>query len=348
MGNDEFAWTVLAEIYDSASQTVRIVGQKEAHLKDDGFVRFESMIISEIASNFKIRYRFLTPPGLIDNDITLPSYESSKLISSSKAEFSCISDNDNMVVVVNQTFVLNVSVIDKFFGRPVQNLDWKNHTWQAEISIHQLEKCQPEGTLLVDSLNRLDNLETGLFSFENLKITKTGLYLLSISFKTSDLDYEFSCLSKSLIVSREKRVLDDTVMPSSYFTFGGNFENFKHKTENIKAAMYNCYLEKYSLDLLTPISVYSGSVMVNFDFTGNAQNVTLFGQDVAAGIEILPGLPLISAILNDKEIAIEKTIINPPINENPDGNNQKSGTTQVNRALSAYFIIIINFFIFFY
>ena len=347
MGNDEFPWTVLAEIYESVSETVRIVGQTKAFLKDDGFVRFKNLIISEIASNFKIRYRFLTPPGLIDSDITLPVYESSKLISSSKAEFSCVSHNDNMVVVINQLFALNVSVVDKFFGRQVQNLDWKNHTWITQVNIHQIDKCQPEGNLLVDSINKLENFEKGLFTFENLKITKTGMYLLSIKFKTSDDDYDFSCLSKSLIVARENRILDDTVMPSSYFTFAGNFDNYKDKTELIKAAMYNCYLEKYTLDLLTPISVYSGSVMINFDFTGNAQNMTLFGQDVAAGIEIIPGLSLTSAILNDKQIVVERIIVDPPLDEN-DGDppsNERSNAKKLDINILA---LLINFLIFFF
>ncbi|RNA24524.1 fibrocystin-like protein, partial [Brachionus plicatilis] len=174
MANEEFPWIVEAEIYDSDSPSAQIVVQTEASLEDDGYVRFENMSISEITSSFKIRYKFKTPQGLTDSNYTPPSLASTKSLSSSKAEFSCISDQSNMVVVENEFFDLSISVIDKFSSKQVKNLDWKNHTWQATIGIHKMEKCQAEGSLQVDSLNTSAYLADGVFNFENLYINKTG------------------------------------------------------------------------------------------------------------------------------------------------------------------------------
>ncbi|RNA24523.1 fibrocystin-like protein, partial [Brachionus plicatilis] len=174
MANEEFPWIVEAEIYDSDSPSAQIVVQTEASLEDDGYVRFENMSISEITSSFKILYKFKTPQGLTDSNYTPPSLASTKSLSSTKAEFSCISDQSNMVVVENEFFDLSVSVIDKFSSKQVKNLDWKNHTWQATIGIHKMEKCQAEGSLQVDSLNTSAYLADGVFNFENLYINKTG------------------------------------------------------------------------------------------------------------------------------------------------------------------------------
>ncbi|CAF0814130.1 unnamed protein product, partial [Brachionus calyciflorus] len=318
MDNEQFPWVVEAELYNCDSPTARIVLQTEAKLQDDGFVRFENLSISQITTRFQIRYRFKTPTGLTNSTYIPPSFDSKKVTASNKAEFSCVTIENNLAVVVNKTFTLTVSVTDKISKFPVKNLDWKNHTWEATIAMYQLDSCETGGKLQVNSLNTSANLADGLFSFENLYITKSGMYLLIISIKSSDNEYSFSCVSKSVTVSNTQVILDDTIYPSTFLRFSGNFADYKDKTELIKAKFFNCYLAKYGLTITTPMSVYEGSIMINFDYSGTAEGVTQFSQDVSKGIS-MDGLKLISATLNDKEIKValnSDPVSNPiPIND---------------------------------
>ncbi|RNA22384.1 RNA-directed DNA polymerase from mobile element jockey-like [Brachionus plicatilis] len=304
MENEEFSWTVEAEIYESESPTARIVIQTEAFIADDGYVRFERLGISEITQNLKIRYTIKTPQSFLNSNYTPPSLDSTSSINSTRAEFICSTDQSSIVVGENDFFNLSVSVLDKFSSMTIKDINWKNHTWQTSLGIYQLDKCQPEGTLNTNVSNATALFSNGLINFENLLITKSGMYRLIISIQTTNDDYSFSCISNSIIVTKNQIYLDYTTIPSSYLTFDGNFHDYKNMVEDIKNIVYNCYLEQFSLTLKTPISVYEGSVMINFDYSGDPDRMTAFGQNISQGVEIVPGLSLVSAILNDRQITI--------------------------------------------
>ena len=306
MGNEEFPWIIEAEIFSSDNPSARIVNQNEAQLNDTGLVIFEKMGISEIASNIKIRYR-LKPPKNFNFNYTPPYLNSSIYIASSQAEFSCHLDQINLVVEKDKKFNLSATIVDKNSFLPIKNLNFRNLTWEASIEILQSDRCQPKGILEKILDNSTVYFKTSQIYFLNLSINQTGMYRFNISVRTVNNEYAFSCLTRTVIVSQEEMVLDNTTIPSSYFTFGGKFQDYKKMVEEIRSIMYNCYIERFSLRLKTPISVYEGSVMVNFDYSGSPERLTEFGENITQGLEILRGLQLISTTLNDRKIQVRAT-----------------------------------------
>ena len=345
MANEEFPWIVVAELYECSSPTAKLVLQTEAKLEDDGFIRFENLSISEITSSFKISYKFKTPSGLNDTSYKPPSFNSTKTTTSTKAEFTCASYQKNMAVLKNGFFNISVSVLDKETLKPVKNLDWKNHTWEASIGMYQLDKCQSNGQLKIDMTNTSANLVDGVFSFENLYITQSGMYMLSIMIRTSNDEFSFNCLSNSITVTETQAVLDDTVIPSTVLKFQGNFADFKDKVENIKAKFFNCYVVKNGLTITTPISVYEGSIMLNCDVSGSVDGMTKFGQDVVKGIELETGMSLISATVNDVAVTLNNTLTADVTNTNSDPVQIKSSAIPNVRIFKRNtFLILLYFF----
>lgn len=169
--------------------------------------------------------------------------------------------------------------------------------------MYTLDKCNSDGQLKTDSQLTSIDFENGVFKFNNLKITSSGMYVLLISLKTTNGEYAFDCVSKSILVQQAQQAItiNDDYPPGIVFKFSGNFSDHKSKLESYKTIFYNCIIEKYNITVSRSLSIYEGSIMLNTDGSGTASNLASMKEFIAAGFSLGDGVKLVSANLFDSE-----------------------------------------------
>lgn len=188
-------------------------------------------------------------------------------ISSSEPTLSCKVNEQGLIVETNAYFNITISIIDSLTSLSVKNISWKNFKWSASLSLLSLDKCGSSGTLNSLYSTVTFSTSTGLASFNDLSITSRGMYLLLVNVKTVGTnDYNFNCVSTPIQTKESNEVvgLDESLDPNVILTFTGNFSEQKSKLNHFQSMIFNCLLVKYNLKMTRFISLYEGSIKINF------------------------------------------------------------------------------------
>ena len=138
----------------------------------------------------------------------------------------------------------------------------KDFKWTASVELQPLDKCEPNGTLLLpNSRNTIFDMSSQTASFNRLRITQHGMYLLLVSVNTiNSNEYSFTCVSKPILVKYSKLARlqrAPTHEPNIYLTFEPKSTISSSLSQsNLKiyeATLYNCIIRQNALYLHTPI-----------------------------------------------------------------------------------------------
>ena len=175
----------------------------------------------------------------------------------------------------------------------------KNHTWMSTIELHSLGYHRASGQLSVVNSSVNFDPEQGIASFNNLQINAKGMYILVFSVYSTNGEYSFKCLSKSITVT----AADDIAMsystnsaPEYIIKFEGEYDSIDG--DEVKANVYN-FMLGYNIGIGN-IQVYQGSVYVSFYSSEFNSNLT--DTLIASGLTVDPNLSFSYANINGETI----------------------------------------------
>ena len=120
----------------------------------------------------------------------------------------------------------------------------------------ELGKCKPEGKLLIPNMDYTFNKHTEDVTLYDLRITKKGMYIISITINTNNSKFQtIDCSSKTILVKEKSTSAIRTQNNDSniILTFGGN-STLSHKILNeYKTILYNCFILQNGLNLKNEI-----------------------------------------------------------------------------------------------
>lgn len=275
-------------------------------LGQDGYARFESLGISNEINNFQIEYEFKLPKGVLNSSFN-PYTLRQSVKNSTKAILTCQANKEKLIINENQKFNLSISLVDQISLFPIKNISWKNHEWQASISLFQYSKCNLNGTLRIENNSTLIDPIKGLIWLNNLSIDKSGMYLLILNIKSSNQDYNLNCTTNSILVksSAKTLVLDEQAIPNFYLKFEANFTQHENNIEEYKALVYNCLILKHDLTLNREITVYEGSIMVNTALEGATSNINYLKEELIEGFDLVQNVSLKSVNFFDRAFDVK-------------------------------------------
>ncbi len=105
------------------------------------------------------------------------------------------------VVSVNEIFNISVVIIDSQSRLQIGNLEWRNFTWLANVSLYNLPEFNSNGTLnKTDTSSIVIDLSTGTIIATNLIINTIGMYLIKVQLISSNNEYDLSLISSGILV----------------------------------------------------------------------------------------------------------------------------------------------------
>ncbi len=119
----------------------------------------------------------------------------------------------------------------------------------------ELGKCKPEGKLLKPNMDYTFNKHTEVVTLYGLRITKKGMYIISISINTNNTKFQkIDCSSKTILVKEKTSAIRTLNNDSNIIlTFSGN-STLNHKILNeYKTILYNCFILENGLNLKSEI-----------------------------------------------------------------------------------------------
>ena len=120
----------------------------------------------------------------------------------------------------------------------------------------ELGQCKPEGKLLIPNMDYKFNKHTEVVTLHDLRITKKGMYIISITINTNNSKIQkIDCSSKTILVKEKRTSAIRTQYNDSniILKFGGNF-TLNHKILNeYKTILYNCFILQNGLNLKSEI-----------------------------------------------------------------------------------------------
>ena len=216
---------------------------------------------------------------------------SSNSLKSERPQLTCKDTSSNIIANENQNFNLTITIVDKETNIKMPNISWNNYQWTASIRLYSIGYYPASGTLSVSSASVIFDTSSGLAEFDNLKITKAGMYMISINVATTNNDYNFQCYSNLIQIIKSTTVLktySSETEPDYTLKFNGNYNDIN--PAEVKASVYN-YISSYGINI-AGINAYSGSVYITF-FSSDT-SASLMNQLIANGLTISPSLTFVS------------------------------------------------------
>ena len=216
-------------------------------------------------------------------------------VSAAKPQLTCRDYSSTVLVNELELFNLTISIVDQTSLIKIPNITWNNYAWTARIQMFSLGYYPGKGNLSTSNTTVTFDQTTGLALFTNLAITKSGMYLISITVASTNNEYSLQCYSNLIQIKQAKAVLksySSEVEPDYVLKFNGNYSQID--PNEIKANIYN-YISDYGVNI-AGITSYPGSVFVAF-YSDDSSD-TLINQLIAAGINISSSLTFVSISLN--------------------------------------------------
>ncbi|CAF0710276.1 unnamed protein product [Brachionus calyciflorus] len=294
------SWKVIARLSTSSNPSARIIYETEALVRNDGFIQFEFLGISDI-TNFVIEFELRTPSN--NTIASVPSVQQTSK-TSNKAVLTCRPNDQTLIVDSNQKFNLSFVIVDQILLRPIQNIDWKNHQWQASARIYGISKSQPSGVLR-STTNMIEiNSQSSSIKLLDLSIDSPGMYLIEFIVVTSNNDYFLRNTSRPVIIKRSDQniILNEQNEPNIYLEFDSSFDQSGEKANIIRAIIYNSFVNKYNLTLTKEISLYDGK-LANFAVELSI-NLAKLENEWNNGFKLIDNVNLIKARIVEQDYSV--------------------------------------------
>jgi hypothetical protein len=105
------------------------------------------------------------------------------------------------VVSINEMFNISVVIIDSQSRLQIGNIQWRNFTWLASVSLYNLPEFNSNGTLnKTDTSSIIIDISTGTIIATNLIINTIGMYLIKVQLISSNNEYNLSLISNGILV----------------------------------------------------------------------------------------------------------------------------------------------------
>jgi hypothetical protein len=167
----------------------------------------------------------------------------------------------------------------------------------------------------------------GIASFNNLKISQKGMYLILVDVRTVNTNqYNLFCISTPIIVKTSTQTLmsAENDAPNIYLTFSGNFTNNKQNLKHFESMLYNCLLVNHDLTMDRSITLYEGSIKAVLSSSGTAQSFANLISDLA-NFTLADDVFLVSGTILDQNYNFSSRDLIDPINPS----NPSNPTTPV-------------------
>ncbi|XP_069115782.1 fibrocystin-L-like [Argopecten irradians] len=174
-------------------------------------------------------------------------------------------------VVENAVLEIKTELFDNSTNALITDVFWKNHTWNVTIQLNT--KVGPLGTLTGTTQVTFDPV-TSKAMFDDLTITRYGVYFLNIHIVSSPAEYEFN-EEISVIVTASSPV-DTSASRVMETVFNVNYDDVIKgdvTAEHFGTAVMNRYACGNTGIICSLISVTRGNVIVKFNVTGSAAAV---------------------------------------------------------------------------
>lgn len=211
-----------------------------------------------------------------------------------------------------------------------------------------------KGALVTTSSQVTFDTSTGLALFKDLQITKSGMYLLSVSVSTTNNEFSSQCFSKPIQIKAATAVIpsfDSGTQPEYIIKFNGSYSSIN--PAEIKANVYN-YISNHGVNI-GGMSCYAGSVYVTFYSSDSSS--TLVSSLISAGLNISSSLAFVSASINGNtytctnctivSITSDSSSSNSNSNSNINSNINSNSNSNSNSAISASQVSLIKFALYF-
>ena len=191
-------------------------------------------------------------------------------------------------------------------------------------------KCGSNGLLnLTTSIVNIDG-NTGLATFENITIDKTGMYVFLVDVTTfNSPDYSLHCMSFPVIVKNSQDSLlandNSNQEPDVHLTFTGNYTT--QTSANLKkfeSMIYNCLLEGFGLLMQSSITLYQGSIKASIGTSSSADKYALLVSSLnSSNFSLSDGVVLTNAVVAGKSYSFSNVNVDPTPSPSPVNSDYK-------------------------
>lgn len=107
------------------------------------------------------------------------------------------------VVSINETFNISVILIDNQTRLQIGNIQWRDVTWSAIVSLYNLPDFKSNGQLIQGNTSKIIvNLNNGQIIATNLMIDTIGMYIIKIQLLSTNNEYNFSLTTNGILVKK--------------------------------------------------------------------------------------------------------------------------------------------------
>lgn len=142
------------------------------------------------------------------SNVNLTANSSSLTIS--KATLSAKQIDPIATVSINETFNISIILIDSQTRLQIGNIQWRNLSWLANVSLFTLPEYNSNGKLIqLNTSKILIDIQTGKIIAINLAIDQIGMYILKVQLKSTNNEYEFSLKSTAILVKQNSSKMNE-------------------------------------------------------------------------------------------------------------------------------------------
>ena len=202
-------------------------------------------------------------------------------------------------------------------------MNYKNVEFHASLHLFEHETCQTNGTLITSNLDPEFDKNTGTASFYNLRITKKGMYLISVKVKTNKKEAKFECLSKPILIRKDTTSIlaNQNKEQNIDLTFNGNSKLLNQNSLKINEIMlYNCIINENDLNLQGSITFIEKNMKFKLVAKGLIENFPKFLLSLK-NVSLSNEMTLNTTIINKKEYNVSNLQHVPSIIQSSQNND---------------------------
>jgi hypothetical protein len=139
--------------------------------------------------------------SLFTSNINLTA--NSSLLTITKAILAAKQIDYISVISINETFNISVVIVDSQSNLQIGNLQWRNFTWLANVSLYSLPQYNSNGTLnAMNTSEIIIEVSTGAIIATNLFINAIGMYVIKVELISSNNEYVISLTSNAILIKQ--------------------------------------------------------------------------------------------------------------------------------------------------
>jgi len=286
LGSRADPWKIRASLRAGGSDaSAFLTGNTICGFKD-GICSFETLGISHSGSGYIIDFEIFDPASAVYSAVSETFSVSGAELS---AGFNSVPDKDEPLMM-GETFTALVDIRDMSSQWPIEQIDWRGHTWEATLSIYT-PGMSPDGAVLSGTLTKTFDSLQGIATFDDLSLNVRGRYSLHADVRSSPADHSLTGWSSVVEISSNGTRQDEDVSYNVTLKLDESYDSVADgKEELIEALVYNYLLDIDETARYSDFSITRGSIYVLFWMTGEATEISTILDTIEA--DVTSGLSL--------------------------------------------------------